>query len=51
MAAGIILIREAGGFVTDCDGGEDIFKTCHVAAGNDAIHKELLRVLKEAGKL
>ncbi len=51
VAAGQILIREAGGFVTDCNGTDDIFTTGSVAAGNDAIHKELLRVLKEAGKL
>ena len=25
MAAGLILVREAGGFVTDCDGGDDMF--------------------------
>jgi myo-inositol-1(or 4)-monophosphatase len=50
MAAGMILVREAGGFVTDCDGGEDLFVKGDVAAGNDAIHKALLGVLKEAGK-
>ena len=50
-AAGLILIREAGGFVTDCDGGADTFAKGHIVAGNDSIHKELLRVLKEAGKL
>ena len=50
MAAGIILVREAGGFVTDCDGGEDMFHKGHIIAGNDAIHKEVLRVLKEAAK-
>jgi len=50
MAAGLILIREAGGFVTDITGGDDLFATGHVVAGNDAIHKELLRVLKEADK-
>lgn len=50
MAAGLILVREAGGFVTDTEGGEDMFKTGHIAAGNDPIHKEVLRVLKEAGK-
>jgi myo-inositol-1(or 4)-monophosphatase len=44
------LVREAGGFVTDCDGGEDLFVKGDVAAGNDAIHKALLGVLKEAGK-
>ena len=50
IAAGLILLREAGGFVSDCDGGDDMFAKGHVAAGNDAIHKELLRVLKGAGK-
>ena len=50
IAAGLILVREAGGFVTDCDGGDDMFATGNVIAGNDAIHKELLRVLKGAGK-
>jgi myo-inositol-1(or 4)-monophosphatase len=50
IAAGLILLREAGGFVSDCDGGDDMFAKGHVAAGNDAIHKELLRVIKGAGK-
>ena len=50
MAAGSILVREAGGFVTDCDGGDDMFAKGHIVAGNEAIHKELLRVLKAAGQ-
>ena len=50
MAAGLILLRAAGGFVSDCDGGDDMFAKGHIAAGNDAIHKELLRVLKAASK-
>jgi myo-inositol-1(or 4)-monophosphatase len=50
MAAGIILVREAGGFVTDCDGGEDMFQKGHIAAGNDAIQKAVLAVLKTAAK-
>jgi len=50
MAAGIILVREAGGFVTDCDGGEDMFRKGHIAAGNEAIQKALLAVLKTAAK-
>jgi myo-inositol-1(or 4)-monophosphatase len=48
MAAGLIVLREAGGFVSDCDGGDDMFAKGHIAAGNDAIHKEVLRVLKGA---
>ncbi len=48
VAAGLILVREAGGYVTDCDGGEDMFGKGEVAAGNEAIHKEMLRVLRDA---
>ena len=46
----MILVREAGGFVTDCDGGSDIFAAASIAAGNEAIQKELVRVLKSAAK-
>ena len=49
MAAGLCLIREAGGYVSDVTGGDDIFATGHVVAGNETIQKELVRVLKEAG--
>ena len=50
MAAGMILVREAGGFVTDCDGGDKIFEKSQIVAGNETMHPELLRLLKEAGK-
>jgi myo-inositol-1(or 4)-monophosphatase len=50
MAAGIILVREAGGFVSDIDGGEAIFGKNQIVAGNDTMHRELLRLLKEAGR-
>ena len=51
MAAGSILVREAGGFVSDCDGGAEMFAKGHIVAGNEAIQKELLRVLKAAGRV
>ncbi len=51
MAAGLILVREAGGFVTDCDGGDDMFAKGHVVAGNEAIQKEIVRVLKQADRV
>jgi myo-inositol-1(or 4)-monophosphatase len=50
LAAGMLLVREAGGFVTDLDGGECVLTKGQVAAGNDTMHRELLRLLKEAGK-
>jgi len=48
MAAGILLVREAGGFVTDASGGQDMFGTGSVVAGNTSIHKALLGVLETA---
>ncbi len=50
LAAGSLLVREAGGFVSDLDGGDAIFAKRQIAAGNDTMHRELLRLLKEAGK-
>jgi myo-inositol-1(or 4)-monophosphatase len=50
VAAGIVLVREAGGFVSDLDGGEAIFAKRQIAAGNDTMHRELLRLLKQAAK-
>jgi myo-inositol-1(or 4)-monophosphatase len=50
MAAGIILVREAGGFVSDLDGHDAIFTKGQIAAGNETMHRELLKLLKEAGK-
>jgi myo-inositol-1(or 4)-monophosphatase len=50
MAAGLILVREAGGFISDCDGGDDVFAAGHVVAGNEAIQKAVLAVLKQAAK-
>src|SRR5712691_4928029 len=50
MAAGIALVREAGGFVTDLDNRDAMLTSGSVAAGNDAIHRELLTALKDAGK-
>ena len=40
MAAGIALIREAGGFVTDANDGADIFGQGSILCGNEHIHKQ-----------
>ena len=50
MAAGIALVREAGGYVTDLDDRDAMLATGGILAGNEAIHRDLLRVLKEAAK-
>ena len=49
MAAGILLVREAGGFVTDLDGNSDgMFTKRHIVAGNETIQRELQTLLKAA---
>ena len=50
LAAGLVLVREAGGFASDCDGKDEILSKGHVVAGNELIHKGLLSLLKAAGK-
>ena len=46
VAAGALLVREAGGFVTDMDGGDAMLNAGHIVAANEAIHRDLLAVLK-----
>lgn len=48
IAAGILLVREAGGYVTDIKGGSDMLKTGGVIAANDQLHAPLERVIKRA---
>ena len=48
MAAGMVLIREAGGYVTDADGGDKILDKGSVVVGNEEIQRSLLALLKTA---
>jgi myo-inositol-1(or 4)-monophosphatase len=48
MAAGLIIVREAGGFVSDLDGADEMLAKGHIVAANETIQKELLRLLKAA---
>jgi len=48
MAAGLLLVREAGGYVSDAAGGDRMFDTGSVVAGNEAVHAALLGRLKAA---
>ena len=45
VAAGTLLVREAGGFVTDAAGGQKMFDTGSIVAGNQTVHKALLAAL------
>jgi myo-inositol-1(or 4)-monophosphatase len=46
LAAGIVILREAGGYVTDADGKDAMLETGSVVAGNEAIQKRLLKLIK-----
>jgi myo-inositol-1(or 4)-monophosphatase len=48
MAAGIVLIREAGGFVSDAEGGEAMLADGSICAGNETMHRQLLALLRAA---
>ncbi|MEI7590244.1 MAG: inositol monophosphatase family protein, partial [Deltaproteobacteria bacterium] len=45
-AAGALLIREAGGMVTDLEGNEFTLSSPHILASNGKIHEQMLTVLK-----
>jgi myo-inositol-1(or 4)-monophosphatase len=47
VAAGSILIKEAGGTITDFGGGQDYLLTGNIIAGNNYIHRELLAETRE----
>jgi myo-inositol-1(or 4)-monophosphatase len=48
LAAGIVILREAGGFVSDADGKDKMLATGSVVAGNETIQRTLLKLLKTA---
>ena len=48
MAAGLLLVTEAGGTWTNADGGEDVLDTGGIVAGNPDIQPLILERLKAA---
>ncbi|MDE2361949.1 MAG: inositol monophosphatase [Hyphomicrobiales bacterium] len=48
IAAGIVLVREAGGFVTDLAGGSDMLARGSILAGNETMVKRLGDLLQGA---
>lgn len=46
MAAGILLVREAGGVVTNLDGSPDPFTNGDVLAANEVLHPQLMKLLQ-----
>jgi len=46
MAAGILIVREAGGFVSDFEGENNFFESGEIIAGTRKIHAELLDIIR-----
>ena len=47
VAAGVVLVREAGGRVTRLDGSEDVLGHGAIVAGNPALHRWLIDLLRK----
>jgi Archaeal fructose-1,6-bisphosphatase and related enzymes of inositol monophosphatase family len=48
VAAGIVLVREAGGHVTDLTGGKGMLSGSGIVASNTALHEDLMAMLRAA---
>ena len=49
VAAGIVLVREAGGMISDLDGGQDMLIGGSILCANEYLHPQLLKLLKSIG--
>jgi myo-inositol-1(or 4)-monophosphatase len=49
VAAGILLVREAGGVVTDMDGRDHMMDCGHILATNQTLHRPLLEKFRGSG--
>jgi len=47
VAAGALIVKEAGGIVTDFVGGNQYLKTGNVIAGSEGVHAEMLEIIQE----
>jgi myo-inositol-1(or 4)-monophosphatase len=45
MAAGLVILREAGGFVTDVTGGRAMLEKGNLIAGNEGVHRGLKKLV------
>lgn len=47
IAAGSLLVTEAGGACSDFHGGEDLWSSGNIIAGSPGVHEELVRIVTE----
>lgn len=50
VAAGILLVREAHGSVTDLDGGATMLDGGSILAANETLHPQILKLLRDSGR-
>ena len=50
VAAGILIVKEAGGVVTDLDGGARMLDGGQILASNEALHPQYLKLLRDASR-
>ncbi|EDN68729.1 Inositol monophosphatase [Beggiatoa sp. PS] len=46
IAAGALLVQEAGGFITDFSGGNDYLDTGNIVVGNPKVHKGIVQTIQ-----
>jgi len=51
IAAGALLISEAGGLISESNGGSDYIQTGDVVCGNPKIQQQMLKIIRETKKL
>ncbi len=49
IAGGALIVREAGGVVTDLEGNPDVLRQTGIVAGNPALHPILLETIRRRG--
>jgi myo-inositol-1(or 4)-monophosphatase len=47
VAAGSLMVREAGGMVTDFEGGPNEMNGSRIVASNGHVHREMLEIIRK----
>jgi myo-inositol-1(or 4)-monophosphatase len=50
IAAGLLLVREAGGVVSDLSGRDQMLQTGDIIATNETLHRTLMDLIRNAAK-
>jgi len=50
VAAGLIILKEAGGFITNAKGQPYSFESSDIVAANEGIHSDFLKLIRQADK-